>query len=157
MNKQKNTVEQVELIYRNKTKATDRPKAGSTSEAYNILRQDWDNDTINLVEEFKLMALDRNLRVMSIATISKGGMSGTIVDLKIVFATALLRRAQRIIVAHNHPSGNATPSNQDVSITQKIKKAGDLLDIPLDDHIIITDEGYCSMQEQGFMDFTNNS
>ena len=155
MNKQKDNIEHVELVYRTKTKATDRPKAGSSQDAYNIFRKDWDNDTINLIEEFKLMALDRNLRVMSIASISKGGMSGTIVDLKVVFAIALLRRAQRIIIAHNHPSGNTVPSKQDVSLTQKIKKAGDILDIPLDDHIIITDEGYCSMFEQGFMDFTN--
>ena len=151
MSKQKNNIEHVKLIYRNKTKATDRPKAGSSCDAYSILRQDWDNDTINLIEEFKLMALDRNLRVMSIATISKGGMSGTIVDLKIVFATALLRRAQRIIIAHNHPSGGTTPSKQDISLTKKIKKAGDLLDLPLDDHIIVTDDEYCSMFEQGFI------
>ena len=147
----KQTIEHVQLIYRNKTKAIDRPKANSSYEAYTILRKDWNNDTINLVEEFKLMALDRNLRVMSIATISKGGMSGTVADLKVIFATALLRRAHRIIVAHNHPSGGLKPSKADISLTKKIKRAGDVLDLPLDDHIIVTDDDYCSMNEQGYI------
>ncbi|WP_442267631.1 JAB domain-containing protein [Tenacibaculum sp. ZS6-P6] len=151
MTKRKSNIEHVKLVYRNKIKASDRPKVACNRDAYKIFREDWDDDTINLVEEFKLMALDRNLRVMSIATISKGGMSGTLVDLKILFATALLRRANRIIIAHNHPSGNTKPSRQDIALTEKIKKAGEILDLPLDDHIIVTDSAYGSMNEQGFI------
>jgi DNA repair protein RadC len=151
MPKHKNKVEEVKLVYRNKTKAADRPKVTNEFDAYKIFRQEWDDDTINLVEEFKVMALDRNLRVMSIATLSKGGMTGTVVDLRLLFMTALLRKCSRIIVGHNHPSGNTTPSKQDINLTIKIKKAGDLLDIPLDDHIIVADDGYCSMTREGYI------
>ncbi len=151
MIKRKNKIEHVKLVYRNKTNPLDRPKVKNDRDVYNILREDWDNDTINLVEEFKLMALDRNLRVMSISTISKGGMSGTIADLKVIFSTALLCRAHRIIVAHNHPSGSTKPSEQDIQTTEKIKDAGALLDMPLDDHIIVTDTDYLSMSSEGYI------
>jgi DNA repair protein RadC len=144
-------IEHIELVYRNKTKASDRPKVTNSNQAYSLLRKDWNDDTINLVEEFKLMAFDRQLRLMSIANISKGGMSGTVVDLKIIFTTALLRRAHRIIVAHNHPSGSKEPSKQDIRLTKRLKEAGDLLDLPLDDHLIVTDNDYLSMLEQGFI------
>lgn len=144
-------IPQIKLIYRNTVEPSRRPQVKSDRDAYHILREDWDNDTINLVEEFKLMTLDRNLRVMSVSTISKGGMSGTVADLKVIFATALLSRAHRIIVAHNHPSGSTKPSEQDIKTTKKIKDAGELLDMPLDDHIILTDTGYLSMSGDGFI------
>ena len=74
--------------------------------AYEVLLKSWNPDEISLLEECKVLLLDTNLRLMSIATISKGGLSGTVVDPRIVFSIALKRRASAIILAHNHPSGN---------------------------------------------------
>ncbi len=140
--------EEVSLIYRNKTKASDRPNVKSSDDAYSILRQSWNMDEINLLEEAKILLLDNQLRLMSIASISKGGLSGTIVDPRIVFSIALKRRANRIILAHNHPSGSLKPSREDLSLTNKFIDAGKVLQIAVDDHIIITQDGYCSLRNE---------
>ena len=78
---------------------------------------------------------------MGMCPISKGGVSGTVVDLKIIFATALKGRASAIILAHNHPSANLNPSQADIDLTKKIGKAGRLLDINVLDHLILSPEG----------------
>ena len=94
-----------------------------------------------LVEEFNILLLDRSNRVMALCPISKGGVSGTVVDLKIVFAAAIKGRASSIILAHNHPSGNLQPSQADIDLTKKFEKAGKLLDIPVLDHVILSPDG----------------
>lgn len=148
-------IQHVQLVSKNRTniKPEDKPLANTPDAAYQVLRDDWDNDTINLLEEFKLMSLDSQMRLTSIATISKGGMSGTLVDLKILFSTALLSKAHSIIVAHNHPSGTLVPSSSDIALTEKILEAGKVIDIPLKDHIIVTDQDYCSLHENDLVTF----
>ena len=141
--------EEVSLVYRNKTKAVDRPQIRSPQDAYEIFLKTWNKDQINLVEECKLLLLDRKLNVMSIAEISKGGYSATIVDPKIIFSIALKRRAHRLILAHNHPTGNLNPSECDIKITEDIYYVGKRLSLPLDDHLIITDNGFTSLLENG--------
>ncbi|MBO6661671.1 MAG: JAB domain-containing protein [Roseivirga sp.] len=141
--------EEVSLIYRNKTRANDRPKIDCAESAYKILRAHWDNDQISLVEEAKVLFLDNQLRLMSISTVSKGGISGTVIDPRIVFATALKRRSSTIILSHNHPSGSLKPSHADISLTKQFYQAGKLLEITLADHLIISDEGYYSMANEG--------
>lgn len=146
-----NKFEEVRLVYKNRTKAEDRPKITSADKAFEILRSSWDEDQISLVEEAKVMFLDNQLRLMSISTISKGGMTGTVIDPRIVFAMALKRRSSSLILAHNHPSGNLRPSQADISLTKKFSEAGKLLDITISDHIIITDEDYYSMANEGYL------
>ncbi|KOF04162.1 DNA repair protein [Roseivirga seohaensis subsp. aquiponti] len=146
-----NKFEEVRLVYKNKTRAEDRPQITNANKAYEILRASWDDDQISLLEEAKVLFLDNRLRLMSISSISKGGTTGTVIDPKIVFAMALKRRCSSIILSHNHPSGNLKPSQADISITRKFSEAGKLLDITVSDHIIITDEGYCSMANDGHM------
>ena len=141
--------EEVSLIYRNKTRADDRLKIDCAESAYKILRAHWDDDQISLVEEAKVMFLDTRFRLMSISTVSKGGLSGTVIDPRIVFATALKRRCSAIILSHNHPSGNLKPSHADISLTKKFHEAGRLLEITLADHLIISEEGYYSMANEG--------
>lgn len=141
--------EEVRLVYRNKTRANDRPKIDCAESAYKILKAHWGDDQISLVEEAKVMFLDNQLRLMSISTVSKGGMSGTIIDPRIVFAIALKRRSSAIILSHNHPSGNLKPSQADISLTRKFHEAGRLLEITLADHLIISEEGYYSMTNEG--------
>ncbi|MCO6359159.1 DNA repair protein RadC [Roseivirga pacifica] len=146
-----NKFEEVKLVYRNKTRASERPKIDCAESAYKILRAHWDDDQISLVEEAKVMFLDNQLRMMSIATVSKGGMSGTVIDLRIVFATALKRRSSTIILAHNHPSGLLRPSSADISLTRKFHEAGRILEITLADHLIVSEEGYYSMANEGLI------
>lgn len=140
-------IEEVKLIYHNKTKAKDRPFIRTAHDAYKILLQNWDMEQIGLLEECKILLLDNRLRLMSIASVSKGGVMGTIVDPKIVFAIALKRRANRFILAHNHPSESLEPSKADISLTQKFIKAGAFLDLPIEDHLIITKDDYCSLMQ----------
>lgn len=138
-------VEEVKLIYRNKTKADQRPEIREARQAHKMFLNIWDLDQIELVEESKALFLDCRKRLMSYASISKGGLSATVVDLRVVFAIALKRRADSIILAHNHPSGHLTPSKADIRLTKEFRKAGELLKIPLLDHLIISREGHYSI------------
>jgi len=111
-------VSEIKLVYKSKTKAKERPQITSSRDAYWTLESNW-SDQIALLEEFNVLLLDRSNRAMAICPISKGGISGTVVDLKIVFAAALKGRASSIILAHNHPSGNLKPSQADIELTHK--------------------------------------
>ena len=143
------TVAEVELVYRNRVPAAQRPKVTTSQKAYEILRAAWDEDKICLLEQFYILILDRANRVMAISLISTGGMAGTVVDPKIVFATALKVRGAALILAHNHPSGNTTPSAADLQLTKTLKGGGQLLEMPVLDHLIITADGYYSMADEG--------
>jgi DNA repair protein RadC len=118
----------------------------SSNDAYQIL-QSFLSDLPH--EEFWMLNLSRNNKVKSKFLISRGGISGTVVDTRIIFKQAIQELASGIILAHNHPSGNIQPSEQDFKITEKIKKAGELLDIKLIDHIIIGDKNYYSFVDEG--------
>ena len=83
--------------------------------------------------------------------ISRGGVTGTVVDTKIIFKAAVENYASSIIICHNHPSGNLKPSDADIKITKNIKEAGKIMEIPLADHLIITDEGYYSFADEGIL------
>lgn len=137
--------EEVSLVYRNKTRADDRPSVKSPAEAFEILIKTWDADQIGLLEEFKILLLDRRLRLMSIASIAKGGFSSVHVDPRVVFSTALKRRADSIILAHNHPSECLMPSRLDIELTEEFKEIGELLNIQVADHLIITEHGFHSI------------
>lgn len=97
------------------------------------------------------MLLNKANRVIGISEISKGGMSGTVVDLKLVFAIALKACATAIVLVHNHPSGGLRPSSADLTITKRIKECGNLLEIDVFDHLIVTSDGYLSMMDEGLM------
>lgn len=100
-------------------------------------------------EEFWVMLLNRSNRVIENICISKGGTSGTVIDAKIILNRALQRLASAIIICHNHPSGNPTPSKADMRITEKISAAAKTMDIILLDHLIIADDKYYSFSDEG--------
>ena len=100
-------------------------------------------------EEFWVIFLNRANQVIGKTNISKGGVSGTVVDPKVVFKEAVQFPASAIILAHNHPSGNLKPSNADHQLTKKLKDAGNSLDIPVLDHLIIGDRDYFSFVDEG--------
>jgi DNA repair protein RadC len=100
-------------------------------------------------EEFWVLYLNNSNKVVHKAQISKGGMAATIVDVRIVFKIALENNAMSIILVHNHPSGKLMASEPDIQITKKIKLAGQHLEVKVLDHIIITDKGYYSFNDEG--------
>ena len=102
-------------------------------------------------EEFWVLLLNRANQVIKKERISSGGVTGTVVDPKIVFKTALEHLACGIVLAHNHPSGNLKASQEDLALTQKLKDAGNLLDIRLLDHLIITNGGFLSFSDEGIL------
>lgn len=102
-------------------------------------------------EEFHTIFLSRSNRVLCTELISKGGFSSTVVDSKIIFKKALDVKASSIILAHNHPSGNLKPSEQDEALTKRIVAAGKLLEIQVLDHIIVGDLGFLSFADEGLM------
>jgi DNA repair protein RadC len=145
-------VDEVKLIYKSSTPPSQRVKVSGSDDAFQAVLTSWDDSTIEHHEEFKTMLLNRANRVLGIITISQGGLSGTVVDVRQIFQAAIKANAVSVILAHNHPSGNLKPSEADLRITEKIKYAGKLLDINLLDHIIITpDEEYYSFADEGLL------
>ena len=144
-------VSEIQVSYRPKFKASERPKVSTSEEVYQILFNHWDLDKIELQEQFKVLLLNRANRVIGIYEVSSGGMAGTLADPKLIFGAALKSCASGIILSHNHPSGNLTPSQADIGMTHKLKTAGKFLDIEVQDHLIITAEGYYSFADEGLM------
>jgi len=103
-------------------------------------------------EQFWIILLNRAGKVLKSINISDGGMAGTVADPKRIFKMALEHAASSIILAHNHPSGNLKPSDEDIKLTRRIKKAGELLDISVLDHIIAGDNEFLSFEEQGWFE-----
>jgi DNA repair protein RadC len=102
-------------------------------------------------EEFWILFLNRSNKVINRMKLSQGGISGTVTDVRIVMKKAIENLASGIIVCHNHPSGNLSPSESDTRITQKIKEAGTLMDIQLLDHLIVSDKDYYSFADNGLL------
>lgn len=103
------------------------------------------------VEEFWILMLDRANKELARKRVSIGGISGTVVDAKVVFKEALDWRSSSIVLIHNHPSGNLSPSKADKSLTNQLKEAGKLLDIPILDHLIIAGNNYLSFADEGML------
>jgi DNA repair protein RadC len=144
-------VGEIQLVYKPVIKASQRLKIGQASDVYRMLLNSWDRNFIDIIEQFKIVLLNRGNKVLGVSLISTGGISGTVVDLKVVFAIALKGGATSLVLSHNHPSGNLQPSQQDITITRKIKEAGKLFDIDTVDHLIISSEGYYSFAEEGLL------
>lgn len=102
-------------------------------------------------EEFWILMLNRANKIIERQKISQGGMAGTVIDVKIVFRKALEAKASSIILCHNHPSGNISPSKSDIEITKKLYNAGKTMDISILDHIILTDHDYFSFADKGMI------
>jgi DNA repair protein RadC len=100
-------------------------------------------------EAFAILLLDRANNIICHYVVSIGGIAGTVADPKIIFQAALLANASAMILCHNHPSGNKTPSQADRTITAKLVNAGRALDLPVLDHIILVEHGYYSFSDEG--------
>lgn len=142
---------EVELVYKTKVKASNRPKIITSHDSYVLLKQMWNSDKIEFTEQVKVLLLNRANRVLGIYDVSTGGVAGTVVDIKHILAAAIKANACAIIVAHNHPSGSLKPSRADEDLTLKIREAAKYLDIRLLDHVIVTNESYFSFADEGLV------
>jgi len=125
-----------------------KPKMTSSKDIYKVLRASMEDLQH---EMFKVIFLNQNNSIITIKTLSEGGIAGTVVDPRLIFKEALNQTAVAIILAHNHPSGNLKPSQSDLNITQKMISAGKLLEIKVLDHLIISEQGYYSFADEGLM------
>jgi len=102
-------------------------------------------------EEFWILLLNRSNRIIGKYNISKGGVNGTVTDSRIIFKFAIENLASSIVLCHNHPSGNYDPSDEDVKLTKKLRESGNIMDIPVVDHVIIANGGYYSFADEGIL------
>lgn len=145
-----NNVAEVKVTYQSKVKPSDRPKISCSRDASEIFSKLFDATQIEFKESFWAIFLNRNNKVLAAQLISEGGTTGTVVDTKHILVTAIKLNACGFMLAHNHPSGNLVPSQQDIDLTRKIAAAAKLIDSNLIDHLIVNSEsGYYSFADEG--------
>ena len=148
----KTKVNEITISYSGSLKVNLLPKITCSQSAADLAFDQWNKNTIELHESFKIMLLNNSNRVKGIYELSCGGITGTLVDIRILFAILLKSLTTAVILVHNHPSGTLRPSEPDKRLTQKIKKAGELLDIKILDHIILNPQGnYYSFADDGIL------
>lgn len=147
----KTTIPEITLKYKSgdilKTKIT------SSHDAYEVLKKMYDMDTLELTESFICIFLNRANNTIGWMKISSGGISGTVADPKIILGTALKSGASSILLSHNHPSGNMSPSQADRDLTKKIVGGANFMDIQVLDHIIMSGDAttYYSFMDEGWL------
>ncbi len=145
-------VSEIKISYYESSIPLSHPKINSSSDAAEVLFSHWEKGTIGLRESFKIVLLNNSNGVKGIFEISNGGITGTLVDLRILFAVVLKSLTVGIILTHNHPSGTLKASSMDIAITKKIKQAAGFFDIKLLDHIILAPDGsYYSFADDGII------
>jgi DNA repair protein RadC len=146
------SVREVRLKYIPDSGLLKSKKITSAHDACMQLLEGYDKDTIGMQEQFVVLLLNRANKGLGIYKVSTGGITGVMVDIRLVMVAALKSLASGIIISHNHPSSNMVPSIQDVELTARIDKACKLLDIELLDHIIVTSShSFYSFANEGLM------
>lgn len=123
-------------------------KISNSADSYDIAMNLWNLNTIQVQEEVKIIFLNDALMVLGFYSLSKGGISSSIVDIRLILSVALKAIATGVILVHNHPTGNLKPSKADLDITKKLKSACDVMGINLLDHLIISKENYFSFADE---------
>ena len=144
-----NIIDEIKISYSNSN--TRKVKITNSLDSFNCLITNWEIETIELYEEFKILLLNTANEVLGIYNVSKGGISSTVVEIRHILYIALKTNSTGIILAHNHPSGNLKPSSTDINLTRKIKSACEIMDLKLHDHIILAKEGYLSFMDEGIL------
>ncbi|ARN79438.1 DNA repair protein [Nonlabens spongiae] len=142
-------VSEIKVIYSSGSEP--KRKIKDSASTYELIIENWNLDTIEFVEEVKILLLNNANEVLGFHFLGRGGSSSCVIDVKIILSVALKAHASGIVVIHNHPSGKLVASEADKSITRKIQKACQLLDIRLLDHLIITKSGYLSFADKGYL------
>jgi DNA repair protein RadC len=144
-------VSEIGLHYKYKIPYQDRIQINTSAVAFEVLRLAWDQNKIELLEQFKILLLDNKNHCLGIVDIASGSINSCIVDPRILFAAALKTKTSGIILSHNHPSGNLIPSENDKNLTEKIYQGGKILNIAILDHLIISPQSYYSFADKGIM------
>jgi len=144
-------VAEVELVYKTKVKASERPLIKTSKDCYQTFLKVWDENKMEMQEEFKVLLINRANRVTRVYEASAGGITGTVADPRLILAAAIKGLAVGIVLGHNHPSGNLKPSLADEQLTAKIKTAASYHDIRVLDHIIVTADAYYSFADEGLL------
>jgi DNA repair protein RadC len=129
--------------------STQRLKVLHSKAIYEAILPLWNTETIEYIEESKIILLNRANEILGVYELSKGGISGTVVDIRIILGVALKCNASAIVLIHNHPSGNLQPSEPDSRITRQLREACKILDLVLLDHLIISKDSYYSFADNG--------
>lgn len=136
-------------LYRKPTNF-ERKKITQSKDAYEVIKQFY-HDDITMYESFFLLLVNNSNETIGFVKISQGGITGTVVDVRIIAKYCVEALATGCILAHNHPSGKLMPSEADRTITQKTKRALEILDVKVLDHIILTDKGFYSFADEGVL------
>ena len=146
----KNKVNEIRISY--KEKIAQSPAIKSSADAGKLLFETWDKNTIEVQESFKVLLLNNSNKIKGIYQLSTGGITGTLVDIRILFAVILKSLSVAVILSHCHPSGKLIPSEADKQLTQKIKNAAAFFDVKVLDHLIIVPNGeYYSFADEGIL------
>lgn len=142
-------VPEITIHYKRWIEFDEMPFIKTSKNAYDIFKDVWNNNQIDYIEQAYILLLSTANRVLGVSSISNGGVRSTIIDRKVIFGTAIKAHASKIVIAHSHPSGQLEPSKKDIEITETLKSGGEILEIILLDHLIITSEGYYSFADEG--------
>jgi DNA repair protein RadC len=140
-------VSEIKVSYTNTV--ADKVKISSSANSYEVALAHWDLNVIDYVEQVKVILMNNANVVLGIFELARGGSTSCVVDLKIVLSVALKTHSSAIIMVHNHPSGMMVPSSSDRSISSRLKKACEVIDLKLLDHLIITRDSYYSFADSG--------
>jgi DNA repair protein RadC len=145
-------VNEIQLSYREVAPISGNPIITSSEAAYKVLRELWNPNTIGLHESFKVLLLNNSNKIKGVLHLSEGGITGALVDIRILFAVVLKSLSVGMILSHNHPSGQLKPSRADQQLTRKIQKSAKLFDVRVLDHLILSpEEGYFSFADEGLL------
>ena len=142
-------VSEIKISYMNEV--DEKIKVMGSSEVYQVLKANWDLDTIELQEEFKILLLNQGNQVLGIKSMFKGGINTCSIDVRLIMGMVLKANASALVITHNHTSGNLNASESDKRITSKIKECCELFDIRLLDHIIMAKNSYLSFADEGIL------
>lgn len=143
-------VAEIEISYKPAIQPSARLEINSPVKAERVFRSIW-KLSMEHRESFYALFLDRSNKLLGYLLVSVGGLTGTVVDPRIIFQTALKANSCCVILAHNHPSGNPRPSETDIRLTRKLMEAGKLLDIQVLDHLILVPGGFTSLANEGIL------
>lgn len=143
-----NTISEIKIKYQPIKLENGNVKISNSEEAFKVILKHWNPDIIELQEEFKVLMLNNSNEVLGIYEMTKGSMTSTLVDIKLLFAVVLKSCATAIITVHNHPSGSLKPSSSDLIIYKKIKNAAKMLEIQYLDNLIISKIGKYSFMDE---------
>ena len=148
----KDKVNEISISYKEKIRTIESKSVKSSEAAAKLFFESWNTDTIGFQETFKVLLLNNANKIKGVYQLSTGSLTGTVIDMRILFAVIIKTLSVNVILAHNHPSGQLLPSEADKKLTQKIKSAAEFFDVNVLDHLIITPSGnYYSFADNGLI------